>query len=192
MQYGIPRKIQMDKTFKNFMTVYYRPGEDSQVMYNAHKRKHNDTTVVEDDVKTTSATKKPQEYIDADGRTKTRMVPSKQDIVDNDKDDVKEALDVTARRKKALLMKKNKARVQMGQKRAKKKIADPKRIKRRAQRQARQQIFNKLSKNVGRQNMSLARRREVEKRVDKQKAKVNRLAKKLVPKVRKAEMGRSR
>lgn len=103
-----------------------------------------------------------------------------------------EALDFAARRKLARAMKKNKAKIAVGRKRAARKFASSEKLKKRAQKQARMQFFKKLTKNIPKAELSFARRQEIEKRLDKMKPKIDKVAKKLLPKVRQMEKERKR
>jgi len=81
-------------------------------------------------------------------------------------------------------------RIALGRKRAMKRAADPKRLKSRAKKQARNTIFKKLSKGVSRSDMSPARRAEIEKRINKMGNRIDRLAIKLLPTARKMDRDR--
>jgi hypothetical protein len=65
-------------------------------------------------------------------------------------------------------------------------------LKTRAKKQARNMLAKKLTKGVGKADLNMARRMEIEKRLDKMKPKIDKLAKKLLPKVRKQELARKR
>lgn len=101
-----------------------------------------------------------------------------------------EALDFSQRRARARAMKKNKARIAMGRRRAAKKAANPEKIQKRAQRQARTQIFKKLSKGVDKSELPPSRRKEIETRLDKMKPRIDKIARKLLPQVRKMDRER--
>ena len=103
-----------------------------------------------------------------------------------------EALSFQARRKLARSIKKNKAKIAIGRKKAARKFASMEKLKKRAQKQARMMIFKKLTKDSQKDKLSFARRQEIEKRLDKMKPKIDKLAKKLLPKVRKQEQERKR
>jgi hypothetical protein len=105
-----------------------------------------------------------------------------------------EALTAAQRRKRALQFKKYKSRIKIGRERAERKIASPEKLKKRARKQARLAVMKKLVKDVPKDEMSFAKRQEIEKRLDKPAAKaaINRVAKKLLPKIRKAEMTKKR
>jgi len=103
-----------------------------------------------------------------------------------------EALDFTARRKLARAMKKNKAKIAIGRKKAARKFADMDKLKKRAQKQARMTFFKKITKGMSKDELSFARRQDIEKRLDKMGPKIDKLARKLLPKVRQQEKDRKR
>lgn len=105
-----------------------------------------------------------------------------------------EALTAAQRRKRALQFKKYKSRIKIGKERAARKIASPEKLKKRSRKQARLAVMKKLIKDTPKDEMSFAKRQEIEKRLDKPAAKaaINRIAKKLLPKIRKAEMTKKR
>lgn len=103
---------------------------------------------------------------------------------------IEEALDITQRRARARSLKKNKAKIAMGRKRAARRTASLEKIKKRARRQAINQMFNKLAKGQSKEDVPLARRQEIEKRIEKMKPRIDRIARKLLPQVRKAEKER--
>lgn len=103
-----------------------------------------------------------------------------------------EALTVQQRLKLARSLKKNKAKIAMGRKRAARKVASVDKLKTRAQKQARNTFLKKMTKGVDKGELSMARRQGLEKRLDKLKPKIDKLARKLLPKVRKAEIAKKR
>lgn len=108
--------------------------------------------------------------------------------------EVDEALDMTQRRKLAQRMKRNKARISLGRKRAEKKIANIDTLKKRARKQARTTLAKKITKGIDKSELSPARKKEIEKRLDKpqMQSKITRMARKSLPKVRQAELQRKR
>jgi len=110
------------------------------------------------------------------------------------KDMLSEVLDVAQRRKLAMRMKKNKARIAMARKRAERKTASMDVLKKRARKQARSAMVSKIAKGQDKADMTVARKREIEKRMDKpaMQAKLDRTARKLIKTVRKQEMERKR
>lgn len=103
-----------------------------------------------------------------------------------------EALTVQQRRKLARNLKKNKAKIARGRKIAARRVANMDVLKKRARRQARKAIVKKITKGIDKSELSVARRAEIEKRVDKMGSRIDRIAKKLLPKVRKSELARKR
>ena len=103
-----------------------------------------------------------------------------------------EALTVQQRLKMARTFKKNKAKIAMGRKRAARKVASMDKLKTRAQKQARNTFLKKITKGIDKGELSLSRRASIEKRLNKMKPKIDKLAKKMLPKVRKAELEKKR
>jgi thiamine kinase-like enzyme len=102
------------------------------------------------------------------------------------------ALNIQQRLKKARQMKKLAPKIALGRKRAARKMANMETLKKRAKKQARNMIAKKLTKGLSKGDLNMARRMEIEKRLDKMKPKIDKLAKKLLPKVRKAELARKK
>ena len=103
-----------------------------------------------------------------------------------------EALTMAQRRAKARQMKKYQARLKVGRKKASMKVADQKRLAKRARKAARNAIAKKLTKGVAKADLTPARKQEIEKRLDKMAPRITRLAKKMLPKLRQAELGKKR
>jgi len=105
-----------------------------------------------------------------------------------------EALDVTQRRKRAQIMKRNKAKIAIGRRRAERKIANMEKLKKRARKHARNEILKRLTKDIPKAELSVARKKELEKRLEKPvvQKRIARSAKKMLPSIRKAEMERKR
>jgi hypothetical protein len=101
-----------------------------------------------------------------------------------------EALDFQQRRAKARSLKKNKAKIAMGRRRAEKRTASQDVIKKRARKGAINLLFKKLSKGKSRNELPPARRQEIEKRLEKMKPKIDMIARKILPQVRKLEKER--
>ena len=110
------------------------------------------------------------------------------------KDMLSEVLDMQQRRKMAMRMKKNKARMGMARKRSERKFASMDTLKKRARRQARTAMVSKITKGQDKGEMSVARKKTIEKRLEKPavQARIDRQAKKLVKVVRKQEIERKR
>lgn len=107
---------------------------------------------------------------------------------------VSEALDAQQRRKLAQRMKKNKAKIKMARKRAERKFADMDTLKKRARRQARKAMAAKLVKDMPKDELSVARKKGLEKRLSspQMQARIDRQSKKLIKTVRKQEVERKR
>lgn len=148
--------------FKDFLTVDYAPGMDPIIKRNAKKRKGEDTE--------TSG-------------------PAESTEVNNP---IQEALNASQRRMRAIQMRRAAPKIAMGRERAARRMADPKRLKNRANRAARNLIFKKLTKGVSKDEMTFQRRQDIEKRLDTPQMKkvIERLATKLLQKERKMEIAR--
>jgi len=109
-------------------------------------------------------------------------------------EDATEALDMRQRLARGRSARKNKAKLAMGRKRAGRRIASLKVLKKRATRNARKQIAKRLTKGVAKTDLSPARKREIEKRLDKPvfQVKINRLVKRTIKDIRKKEIARKR
>jgi len=149
-------------SLKTFINVDYTQTGDPQQAYNAKKRKRDIGAGTDAEYSSTNP-------------------PSKD-----------EALNVQQRLKLARSLKKNKAKIAMGRKRAARKVASVDKLKTRAQKQARNTFLKKMTKGVDKGELSMARRQGLEKRLDKLKPKIDKLARKLLPKVRKAEIAKKR
>lgn len=103
-----------------------------------------------------------------------------------------EALTMQQRRARSRQMKKYQARLKVGRKKASAKVANLDVLKRRAQKAARAAIAKKITKGIPKGDLTPARKQEIEKRLDKMQPRINRVAKKLLPKLRQAELARKR
>ncbi len=140
-------------SFKNFISVDTRPGEDELLKYRAQKRKRTDI----EEAETTD-----------------------------------EALSIQQRLARSRAMKKKKAIIAMGRRRAMRKMAPKDKLVKRARRAARNMIVKKLTKGIPKGELNFARRQEIERRVDKMKPRIDRLAKKMFPQIRKKEVARKK
>jgi len=107
---------------------------------------------------------------------------------------VDEALTPTQRRATARIFRKFKQRREIGKERAKRRIASPEKLKKRARRQARVVVLNKLIKDVKKSELTYAKRQELEKRLETPtyKKQIDRMAVKILPQVRRDELKRKR
>ena len=105
-------------------------------------------------------------------------------------DDVEEALSHSQRVKASLRMKKMAKRIQVAKKRAMKRTPTMDVIKKRAFRQARTSMFKKMTRGQTKGDVSFAKRSDIEKRLAKMKPRIQRMAQKLIPVVRKKDRDR--
>ena len=152
--------------FKDFLAVDYMPGEDELIKKNAKKRKGDAANGTNAEYSSTHA-------------------PRNEEV-----EEVDEALSIAARRKRSIQMKKYKSRLAVGRKRQANKVADNKRLAKRSQKAARAAIAKKLTKGIPKSELTPARKQEIEKRLDKMQPKIKTLAKRMLPKIRKAELAK--
>ena len=104
--------------------------------------------------------------------------------------DQTEALSMQQRRARSRLMKRLQAKIKRGKAKSKMRTASPEVLKKRAMKQARRMIAKKFTKGVAMSELPPARRAEIEKRLDKIKPRIAKIAVRLIPKVRKLEKER--
>ena len=104
-------------------------------------------------------------------------------------DTTDEALSFASRRALARSMIKNKAKIKMGRRRAMQKTATQEVIMKRARKAARDLLFQKFAKK-DRSEMTPSRRASIEDRISKMKGKVDKIARKMIPQIRKRERDR--
>jgi len=97
---------------------------------------------------------------------------------------LQEVLSIQQRMKKKQVMRRNKAKIAMGRRRAARKMASAEVLKGRAQKQARNLIVKKILKNRSKSDLSYGSRAALEKMVAKRRGAIDRIARKLLPKVR--------
>ena len=102
-------------------------------------------------------------------------------------EEVDEALTIQQRVKLKQALRRNKAKIQLGRKRAMRKIASPEVLKNRSKKQARNIFLKKLLKNKDKSDLSYSARQSYEKILKRKSGAIERLAKKLLPKVRKKD-----
>ena len=108
--------------------------------------------------------------------------------------DVDEALTVTQRLARKRQMRKLLPKIRIGRERAKRRIASKEKLELRARRQARMMLFKKFTKDIPKGYLTYARRAEIEKRLEKPaiKKRIEQIARKMLPKVRRAELDKKR
>ena len=114
------------------------------------------------------------------------------DSVDANEEVTQEALTVQQRMAKSRQMKKLAPKIAIGRARAARKMANMDTLKKRARKAARNIILKKLTKDIPKDELSMSRRQDIEKRLDKMKPKIDKLAQKVLPQVRKKELERKR
>lgn len=99
-------------------------------------------------------------------------------------------LSVAARRKRGMILRRRKSQITRQRKLAMKRFADPKRIAKRAKRSAKTFFRNRFSAGANYKDMSVAQRITVDKRLEKLKGAIGKVATRLVPDVRRREIQR--
>jgi len=112
--------------------------------------------------------------------------------IDLDEETINEILSIQGRRKLGISAKRRARVLRTARLKASKRIASKGALKKRAGRKSRDFYFRKLSQGKGRKGTSLARRKEIEKRVQRFKKGVDRRARRLLPQVRKADIAKKR
>ena len=109
-------------------------------------------------------------------------------------EEMDEALSMAQRQKRARIMKRLKSRIKLGRERQKKRMADKPRLQKRAIKQAKNKVIKKILKGKQTRDLSFARRQEIEKRLEKpaMKKRIERLAKRMFPSIRRAEVQRKK
>jgi len=122
------------------------------------------------------------------------MGPQSSGMSTEDAEGLGEALDMKQRLARGRSARKNKSKLAMGRKKAGRRIASMKVLKKRARRAARKTLTKRLTKGIAKTDLSVSRKREIEKRLDKPafKIKANRLVKRTIKDIRKKEIARKR
>ena len=151
-------------SFNDMHVTEYRPGEDELTNYRAYRRK------------------------------RAYGVGTGEGGYVGESVEVDEALNMQQRRARSRLFRRIKSKIKLGRERARRKMATPDKLKKRAMKQARMKIFLKISKGVKKEDMPFVRRQEIEKRLEKPqiKKRIEMLAKKLLKDVRKKEVERKK
>jgi len=98
-----------------------------------------------------------------------------------------EAFTMQQRIKAKATFKKNKSKIELGRKKAAKKLASPEKLKARAEKQARNMIAKKILKDKDKEDLGFAGRQGLEKQLDKKKGAIHKLATKLLPSIKVAD-----
>jgi hypothetical protein len=105
-------------------------------------------------------------------------------------EDVEEVLSHAQRIKAGLRMKKMSKRIGMARKRAMKRTPTMDTFKKRANRQARRDMFKTLTRGQNKGDVSIAKRADIEKRLDRLKPRISRMAMRMLPTIRKKDRDR--
>ena len=98
-----------------------------------------------------------------------------------------EVASMATRMKMKAAMRKNKAKIALGRKKAAKRKASPEKLKQRAIKQAKNVLIKKILKDKGKQDLGMGARKELEKKLAQKKGVIKKLAKKLLPAIKKKE-----
>lgn len=101
-----------------------------------------------------------------------------------------EALNIQQRMARKRSMAKNKAKIALGRKRAAKKVAGIDVLKKRAVKAARNKIALKMTKGTPLNQVPLSKKIEIEKKLEKKKGKIQKIARKLLPTIKKKEVAK--
>lgn len=103
-------------------------------------------------------------------------------------EEMQEADSMQTRLKKQKAFRKNKMKILMKRKKAmKKKNLNPEKLQKRAEKQARNMVAKKMLRDTDKSDLGMSGRQALEKKLDKKKAAIKKLAKKLLPMIRKKE-----
>jgi hypothetical protein len=105
---------------------------------------------------------------------------------------VDEALTQAQRQKMRAVFRKNKAKIKRGRDIAKRRLASDEKLKAKAMKKARDIITKKITKDKSKAELPFAARANIEKQLEKRKGAIQRMAKKLFPKVKKADREKMR
>ena len=172
-------------SFKHFYTVEHRPGEEEQVNYRAHRRRHIGESA---ECECVDCNCDPCECND----WRAPMGPDGGGHSTDKAERLGEAWSVQARLKQGRNARRNKAKTKLGRMRASRRFASPEKLKSRARRAAYKLFYNKITKGIPKSELSPQRKSEIEKRLQKPafKGRIEKIAGKLVKDVRKKEMAR--
>lgn len=164
-------------SFKDFTVVNYTQTGDEYLEYQAQKR-HRGTVGEDCWVGYTQKGMKPK-----NGKMVPNCVPEEQQ---NEED----GLSLAGRRALARAAKRRKARLKITRAKALRKTPSREVVGKRATKQVRNQLFKRFSKGKSRGDLSPARRKSIEKRLDKMKTRIGQLSRKAMPDVRKLDRAR--
>ena len=102
---------------------------------------------------------------------------------------IEEVASMQTRMKMRAAVRRNKAKILFKRKKAMKNpILNPKKVAKKANKAARNLLIRKILKGRSKSDLSMGAKKELEKRLEKKKSAIQRIAKKMIPKVRAKEM----
>ena len=101
--------------------------------------------------------------------------------------DFSEAMSLQHRMKMKAAFRKNKAKIALGKKKAAKKLASPEKLKAKANKAARELLIKKMLKDKKKSDLSFSGRASIEKKLEKKKGAIAKIAKKLLPGIKKKD-----
>jgi len=183
---SLPRNLKLTDLILKEPVDYKAMGQDDQIKYQRHRRRTS-YTGGESVAFTVGSNKR---NINPENLTREDIKFLKQ----MSKDDLREALTLIQRIRRARVLKRIKAKLQRGARLAKRRVANAAVLLRRAKRAARNLIITKMTKGKKKADLPFARRQELERRLEKPAIakRLQTIAKRLVPTLRKAEVERKR
>jgi len=113
-----------------------------------------------------------------------------EETVSTGDEDLTEVLSMQSRLKKKQSLRRNKAKIKLGKLRASRRIASTDVIKLRARRAARTFMLKRLIKGKSKSDLPYSTRQTYEKIINKRKSAIDKIARRLIPRIRRAEMQR--
>lgn len=167
-------------SFKELLAVDYTGTGDPQLAKNAKRRKDNDTTGQTEEVEITDT-----EIIES-------LNPEDQyDMELKDLLSLEEAVLTPAQRaRRAQLLRRSKAKIQLGRTIASRRLASKQTIQKRAKRRARKMVLKKLLKGRDKSDLSYSARGGYEAMLAKRKGGVDRLVRRITPQVRRDDQAK--
>jgi nicotinic acid mononucleotide adenylyltransferase len=105
-------------------------------------------------------------------------------------EELQEVLNMQQRMKRKMMMKRIKSKIKIGKRKARNRIASKEKLELRAKKQARNLIRKRFLGDKSYAEIPVGGKIQVDRKLEKKKAAISRVAKKLIPKMRKAEMER--
>lgn len=183
---SLPKNLKLTDLILKEPVDFKAMGQDDQIKYQRHRRRTSYTGG--ESVAFTAGSNKRN--INPENLTREDIKFLKQ----MSKDDLREALTLIQRIRRARVLKRIKAKLQRGARLARRRVANATVLLRRAKRAARNLIITKMTKGKKKADLPFARRQELERRLEKPAIakRLQTIAKRLVPTLRKAEIERKR